>query len=271
VGGPADALASPRTLQALVALLSLCRRLELRWWVLGSGFNTLVRDEGVRAVVLRLHALRRVEWSPQGGLRAEAGATHATVTRFCAERGLAGLEFAVGIPGTVGGWIAMNAGIGAREMKDAVEAVELVADGQVREWPAHALGFGYRRAELPAGAVVSAARFRVTSDEPAAIRARMQELLARRRATQPVDQPSFGSVFKNPPGDFAGRLIEAAGLKGAREGGAEISTVHANFIVNRGGATARDALALMDRARAAVRDRFGIELEPEVRVVGGAS
>jgi UDP-N-acetylmuramate dehydrogenase len=270
VGGPADAIARPATREALRDLLEWCHARGVPVLVLGSGFNTLVRDGGFRGVVVRLHSLRSIERVGDTAVRAEAGATHTRVTRFCAEAGLAGLEFAVGIPGTVGGWLAMNAGIGVCEMKDVVDRVEWIdtGSGELRSVPARDLRFRYRGLELPQGAVLIAARFALRPDEPREIRARMQQLLAQRRRTQPVDQPSFGSVFKNPPGDFAGRLVEAAGLKGAREGDAEISTLHANFIVNRGRATASDALKLMERARDEVARRFGVELEREVRVVG---
>ena len=251
-------------------LSGFCRSHGLPLFVLGGGFNTLVRDGGLRGVVARLAGLRDVELDARGRVRAEACASHAQLTRFCAERGRAGLEFGVGIPGTIGGWVAMNAGTREREVKDVIATVELFDpnEGLVRELARGELRFGYRSAELPPGGVVLAASFETTADDPDAIRERQKKGLAQRRATQPVDQPSCGSVFVNPPGDFAGRLIEAAGLKGAREGGAEISTLHGNFIVNTGGARARDVLRLIERAREAVRAQFGIALETEVKIVG---
>jgi UDP-N-acetylmuramate dehydrogenase len=238
--------------------------------VLGSGFNTLVRDGGIRGLVLRLAGLRALAREEDGALRAEAGASHTSVARFCVEQGLAGLEFAVGIPGTVGGWIRMNAGIGTHEMKDVIDEVELFAPASARleKRSRDTLAFRYRGVDLPDGAVIVSARFRTRSGDPARIEAEQRELLARRRATQPVDRPSCGSVFVNPPGDHAGRLIDAAGLKGAREGGAEISTLHANFIVTSAGATASDVLALLERTRREVARRFGVSLETEVRIVG---
>ena len=269
MGGPADAFARVDSRAALERLLQLVRvrGLPLLW--LGGGFNLLVRDGGVRGVVARLAGLRELALLPDGRVRAEAGASHTSVTRFCAENGRAGLEFAVGIPGTVGGWIAMNAGTREREMKDVVTEVELFDPARgFATVAASALRFAYRRAELPPDAVVVSATFATAAEAPEKIRERQQQGLARRRATQPVDQPSCGSVFVNPPGDFAGRLIEAAGLKGARAGGAMISDVHANFIVNTGGATAADVLALIERAREAVLARSGIALETEVKIVG---
>ena len=269
LGGPADALAAPGDRKELARTLALCRELELPVLVLGNGFNTLVRDGGVDGVVLRLHRFRALRRTPEGDLAAEAGVTHATLTRHCVEHGLAGLEFGAGIPGTIGGWVAMNAGVPEREVKDALRGIELAdAAGARRCVPREGLPFRYRSAGLPAGAVVVAASFAVRDAEREAVRAEVERHLAKRARTQPLDIPSCGSVFKNPPGEFAGRLIEQAGLKGARVGGAEISPVHANFIVNRGGASGADVLALIELARTRVREDTGFELEPEVRIVG---
>jgi UDP-N-acetylmuramate dehydrogenase len=270
VGGPADAFVRIESRVELALLVGFCRAHALPLFVLGGGFNTLVRDGGLRGVVARLGGLREVALDARGCVRAEAGASHAQLTRFAAERGRAGLEFGIGIPGTIGGWVAMNAGTREREVKDVVASVELFdpAEGQVRELARSELHFAYRRVDLPPGSVVLAASFATTPDDPDAIRERQKKGLAQRRATQPIDQPSCGSVFVNPPGDFAGRLIEAAGLKGAREGGAAISELHANFIVNLGGARAGDVLRLIERAREAVRARFGVALETEVKIVG---
>jgi UDP-N-acetylmuramate dehydrogenase len=220
-------------------------------------------------VVIRLQQLRGLEQSEDGVLLAEAGVTHRAVSRLCAERGLAGLEFAVGIPGSVGGWVRMNAGIPEREMRDVVTTIELIdpANGEQRVLRGADADWQYRSLDVGAEIVLGAS-FAVTSDEPGAVRERQNALLERRRESQPVDELSCGSVFKNPPGERAGRLIEAAGLKGSALGGACISEVHANFIVNRGGARAADVLGLIDRAREAVRAASGIELETEVHIVG---
>ena len=270
VGGPADALVRVDTRDELLRLLAFCRARALPVTILGGGFNALVRDGGLRGVVVRLAGLRGIALEGEGLVRAEAGVTHTQITRFCAEQGRTGLEFAVGIPGTVGGWIAMNAGVHSREMKDLVVSLELLEPerGAISARGRDELVFRYRATELPPGAVVVSATFRTWPAPPDEIRERQKLYLAQRRATQPVDQPSCGSVFKNPPGDFAGRLIEAAGLKGAREGFAMISALHANFIVNCGGARAADVLRLIERARAEVAKQFGVELETEVRVAG---
>jgi UDP-N-acetylmuramate dehydrogenase len=270
VGGPADALATPVSQAELLACSALAAELGLPLWVLGGGFNTLVLDGGVEGLVLRTQRLRGLSLEPGGTLVAEAGVSPSQVMRFTVAEGLTGLEIGAGIPGSVGGWVAMNAGIPGAEVGDVVVDVEVVAaGGELRRLSRDAMGFVYRGAGgLEPGAVVAGARFALAPAEPAAVRAEIERHLAHRRATQPIDQPSFGSVWKNPPGERAGRLIELAGLKGAREGGAQISSVHANFIVNRGGATAADVLALMRRAAEAVQERTGIVLEPEVRIAG---
>jgi UDP-N-acetylmuramate dehydrogenase len=271
VGGPVDALATPPDRAALARLLALCARRELRRRVIGRGFNTIVRDEGVDGVLIQLSAFKRLEERPDGCLRVEAGVSHASLVRFCKERGLGGLEFGAGIPGSIGGWIAMNAGIPERETKDAVREIEVMSPSgaKLHHLPRAKLGFGYRRlAGLAPGSVILSALLEVRPAAKGAVAETVERLLARRAATQPIDAPSCGSVFKNPPGSYAGRLIEAAGLKGERHGGAQISTLHANFIVNTGGATAADVLALIGHARAAVRLRTGIQLEPEVRIWG---
>jgi len=270
IGGPADALVTPATREELARALALCAEHGLPHAVLGNGFNSLVLDGGMDGIVISLGRFRALEELPGPRLRAEAGVTHATITRRCVERGLAGLEFAAGIPGTMGGWVAMNAGVHEREVKDVLALAEVMRpDGTIVTLSNAALDFRYRAAAgLPSGAIVLSVTFDLRGSTREAVAAEVERHLSRRAATQPLDIPSCGSVFKNPTGDFAGRLIEAAGLKGTRVGGAEISTVHANFIVNRGGATAADVLALVERTRAAVLARTGIRLEPEVRIVG---
>lgn len=271
VGGPADAFATPADRAQLQALLALCAEHELPVTVVGAGFNTLVSDAGIEGVVVCLKRFRRIEREGDDALRAEAGVSHSQVTRFCTNYGLAGLEFGAGIPGTVGGWIAMNAGIPSRELVDAVQRVEVVGPGAepARELEPDALDFAYRAARgLPRGALVVSTRLAVTASTPDAVETVVKRFLAARADTQPLDVPSCGSVFKNPEGDFAGRLIEAAGLKGARAGGAQISPLHANFIANTGGASAADVRELIERARNEVERRSGVRLCPEVRMVG---
>ena len=273
VGGPADAVAEPGDRAQLLGVLRLCAAHRLPHTLVGAGFNTLCLDGGLEGVVIQLGRLRRLEERPGRLLRAEAGVSHSQVANFCMQRGLAGLEFAAGIPGTLGGWVAMNAGIPGRELGDVVREIEVASPtgGAIRHLAREALHFRYRALRgLAAGSVIVSALLAVELSTPAAVRAEVERLLERRARTQPLSVPSCGSVFQNPRGDFAGRLIESVGLKGRRIGGAEISKLHANFIANVGRATAAGVLALIDEARSAVQRATGRRLEPEVRIVGRA-
>ena len=271
IGGPADAIATPANLAELSAVLGVCTEHALPTIVLGAGFNVLVREGGIRGVVLRLKKLRRIDREGPDLISIEAGASHATITRYCVEHAMTGLEFGAGIPGTLGGWLAMNAGIGVRELKDVVFDIDILdRTGQhMLQISRDKLDFRYRALEgLEPGSIIVAARLQVEESKRAKVQSEIDRLLADRQASQPTDIPSCGSVFRNPPDHFAGQLIEAAGLKGAREGAAEISSVHANFIVNHGGATASDVLRLIEHARAKVADETGIRLETEVKLLG---
>jgi UDP-N-acetylmuramate dehydrogenase len=272
VGGPVDALATPETREEIARTLAICAAHQLPHFAIGAGFNTIAPDDRVEGVAIQLGKLRRLEERPDGCLRAEAGVSHGQLTNFCIERGLSGLEFGCGIPGSVGGWLAMNAGIPGREVKDVVCEIEVISPTgrELKHIPRGRLRFVYRALRgLAPGSVIVSALFRVSLSDTNSVRAEVDRLLAARQKSQPLNVPSCGSVFKNPPGDFAGRLIEAAGLKGRRLGGAEISTLHANFIANRGGATAAEVLALIQQAQAAVWQTAGVRLIPEVRVIGG--
>jgi UDP-N-acetylmuramate dehydrogenase len=268
VGGMADLLVRPIDPDDLAALFRACRELGLPLFVLGGGANLLVADRGVRGVVLKLPRDFGEERADGARLVLSAGAPTGRLAAKAQGLGLVGCEFLAGIPGTLGGAVAMNAGTRTGEMKDVVRRVELAtADGA--GWvPAAELAFGYRTARLPAGAVVTRVEVELEGGDVAASAAAMKADVERRRATQPLTQPTFGSTFTNPPGAYAGQLIEAVGLKGHRIGGAMWSEVHANFVVNLGGASARDVLALMNLARSRVKERFGIVLEPEVRLAG---
>ncbi len=272
VGGPVDALATPATREEIARTLAICAAHQIPHCVIGAGFNTLALDDRLEGVALQLGKLRRLEERPDCSLRVEVGVSHSQLTNFCIERGLAGLEFGCGIPGTVGGWLAMNAGIPGREVKDVVQEIEVISPTgrEMRHIPRSELRFTYRALRgLAPGSVILSALFSVTLSDSDSVRAEVDRLLAARSNSQPLNVPSCGSVFKNPPGDFAGRLVEAAGLKGRRLGGAEISPVHANFIANRGDATAADVLALIQEAQAAVWRTAGVRLIPEVRIIGG--
>ncbi|RME85838.1 MAG: UDP-N-acetylmuramate dehydrogenase [Zetaproteobacteria bacterium] len=265
VGGVARWLFRPLRREGLIEALRLVPP-GIRILVLGRGSNVLPPDGVLEALVVDMGALHGIELEGTA-LIAEAGARMGRVAAYACRMGLSGLEFMATIPGTIGGGVAMNAGAYGAEVADVCAAVEVVRPGEDAKWhPKEALGFGYRRARLPEGAIVLRARFALKPDDPKAIAARMQQMREKRARTQPLERPNCGSVFKNPEGDHAARLIEAAGLKGLRVGGAMISEKHANFIVNLGWAKAADVRALIERAREEVYRRFGVRLEPEVRI-----
>jgi UDP-N-acetylmuramate dehydrogenase len=269
VGGTAEALCAVKDVSQLKELLSFANKEKFPYLVVGKGSNLLVKDRGLKGLALLLKGEIEGVEEKEGTLHAGGGLGLGELVRFSQRRGLAGLEFLAGIPGTVGGAVAMNAGAWGKSAGDVVTAVEiLAADGASVVMSRSELRFGYRRAALPVGAVVVKAHFKGTEDRPEAIGERIRSYLERRKAGQPMDYPSAGSVFKNPPQDFAGRLIESVGLKGKRVGGAMISDKHANVIVNVGGASAEDIFALMETARQRVKEQTGIDLEPEIRVVG---
>ncbi|WP_248346351.1 UDP-N-acetylmuramate dehydrogenase [Anaeromyxobacter paludicola] len=268
VGGPADLLVRPADPDDLAELLRACRDLGVPLLALGGGANLLVADAGVRGVVVKLPGDLGGESGDGARLVLPAGAPSARLPARAQALGLVGCEFIAGIPGTLGGAVAMNAGTRLGEMKDVVTRVEVATADGAGWLEASALGFAYRTCRLPPGGVVTRVEVLLREGDVAASAAAMQADKDHRRRTQPLSQPTFGSTFRNPPGDHAGRLIEAVGLKGHREGGAAWSDVHANFVVNLGGARAADVLELVRLARTRVRERFDITLEPEVRLVG---
>jgi UDP-N-acetylmuramate dehydrogenase len=268
IGGPAEAMVFPSRQEEVIELVKRAEGEGIAYVPLGCGSNLLVRDGGLRGVVINLTRLSDCRNLDGDRIWAEGGMSYPRLSTRAQERGLSGLEFAIGIPGTVGGAVVMNAGIPDAETKDPLEEVTLVGEGgKVATIPRDAIPFGYRSAKLPRGVVI-AARFRLRRSTPTEVGERVRRLLARRRETQPLSYPNVGSIFRNPPGRHAGKLIEEAGLKGATRGGSQISERHANFIVNRGGASAADVLALIDLARRAVFEKFGVSLEQEVRVEG---
>ncbi|MGH7774497.1 MAG: UDP-N-acetylmuramate dehydrogenase [Candidatus Binatia bacterium] len=272
IGGPADYLLEVENRAALVQTLRLLNRYGLAVYLLGKGSNVLVSDLGVRGAVLRLGGdFKKVEWREENGVTATVGAAYPVtqLVRQGARRGYSGLEFAEGIPGSVGGALVMNAGAYGSEMEKIVDRIEgLTPTGESIQLDRREMFFSYRDSHLPSGTIVTEVRMRLLRQEVGVVSLRVRELVARRKKSQPSGYPNSGSMFRNPPGDFAGRLIEAAGLKGRRMGRAEISERHANFIVNLGGAKAEEVRRLMEIARVEVGKKFGIELEPEVRLLG---
>jgi UDP-N-acetylmuramate dehydrogenase len=276
VGGPARFSIRPRDPAALVACLLRCSEAGVGWMTLGGGSDTIVGDGGVDGAVIRLlpdFCVDEVEeFGDHVSITLGAGATTAHLLQLVKEQNGVGVAaWASGIPGTVGGMVALNAGTPAGAMSDHLEAVEVATPDGLSWLGADKLKLGYRSCRLPAGAVLTRARLRIRRGSDAERISEQRAVrvdLEKRRATQPLNQPNFGSVFVNPPGNFAGRLIEQAGLKGARRGGAQISARHANFIVNLGEATAADVVELILLALRSVKNATGIELRPEVKLVG---
>jgi len=268
-GGCARRFYKPADLADLCTFLQDLDPQEPLLW-LGLGSNLLVRDGGFNGtVIFTFGALAATEWLDETMLRAEAGVACAQVARLTARKGLTGVEFLAGIPGTMGGALAMNAGAFGGETWQCVAAVETVdRSGQLRCRAPAEFRVGYRSVIGTPGEWFVAAHLRLQPGDTAAAQSRIRELLERRGATQPTQQYSCGSVFRNPPGDHAARLIEAAGLKGLRRGGAQVSEKHANFIVNNAAASAADIEGLLLQVQAAVERVHGVRLEPEVRIVG---
>lgn len=272
VGGPAERYYQPTDVVDLARFLSTLPVAEPVFWV-GLGSNLLVRDGGIRGTVIATaNLLNGIEQVDAVTVRAEAGVPCAIVARFCARLGLTGAEFLAGIPGTLGGALAMNAGAFGGETWKLVRTVEtLDRHGQCRERSVSDYRVGYREVDGPAGEWFVAATLGLQHGDTAAASSRIRELLDKRAATQPTQQPNAGSVFRNPPGDYAARLIESCGLKGRCIGGACVSEKHANFIINTGKASAADIEALMDEVAETVQQRCGIRLVREVHVVGERS
>lgn len=267
-----EALCYVRGVQELKEMLPFLNREEIPYLAVGKGSNLLVRDGGLKGVVVVLRdRLASIEDDPNSRavVRAGGGVGIGELLTHCGENGLGGVEFLAGIPGTVGGALAMNAGAFGKEIGSMVQEIQMVTNqGQLVTAKSADLHFSYRGISIPQGAIIVNGSFQLVRESPETISKRVADFLKKRRLSQPLEYPSGGSVFKNPPNSYAGRLIERSGLKGKEIGGAMISPKHANFIVNMGGARAEDILALMDLARERVKEDVGIELEPEIKVVG---
>ena len=270
IGGPADALALPKTPEEVAEVVRFCHEHAQPYYVLGNGSNLLVSDEGYRGIVLQLY--RNFNDIQVNGemITVQSGAMLAVVARTAYQNGLTGLEFASGIPGTIGGAVVMNAGAYGGEMKHVLrEVTVLTKDGEVLAIPAKALELGYRTSVIPKnGWIVLGAVLQLKKGDPEQILARMEELKEQRITKQPLDLPSAGSTFKRPEGYFAGKLIMDAGLRGFTVGGAQVSEKHCGFVVNRGDATAADVWELICEVKRRVKERTGVELEPEVKLLG---
>ncbi len=269
IGGPAEVLVKPADVDDLGLVVAQARREHVPIFVLG-GTNLLVRDGGIRGIVVSLGNLKAMRREPDHVLYAEGGVGMPTLIGYALRRSLAGLEWGAGIPGTVAGCVVMNAGTRLGEMKDSLKAVRMVNQhGRVVDIPATDIPFSYRRAHLPRG-IVAGVWLQLKPGDQQQIEKTVKDYLQYRKDTQPLTLPSAGCVFKNPPRESAGRLVEAAGLKGARIGDAQVSEKHANFMVNVGSARAQDVLTLIKQVRAAVKQKSGVALELELKVVGQA-
>ncbi len=273
IGGPADGLLIINSADDLAQVVTALWAMDVPFRILGGGSNVLVSDAGVRAVVL-LNKARKVVFNQDNDpptVTAESGSNFGAVARQAAQKNLSGLEWAAGIPGTVGGAVVGNAGAHGGDIASSLKVAEILQrDNGRRSWKPDQFAFRYRGSILKQNgrsAVVLSATFQLSHGKPEEINKKLEDFLAHRRLTQPPGA-SMGSMFKNPPDDYAGRLIDEAGLKGTRSGDAEISTVHANFFINHGGASAQDVYALICKAQEAVSEKFNVSLELEIELFG---
>ncbi len=268
VGGPADLFIEPADPDDLQRALDMLKAAGVPWMVVGAGSNLLVRDGGIRGAVLHLKYFRQLDIEATGRVTAGGGLPLMTLIRETTACGLAGLEALAGIPGTVGGSVVMNAGAGGQQLADVIESAVLAGPAGAETWTKDQLQFAYRHSALNRDRILISAVMQFRRGDVAELAVAVQQRLSQRRSSQRVGGPNAGSVFKNPPGQSAWKLIEAAGMRGAVIGGAQVAEQHANFIVNGGQAKAQDILELIERIRGKVRVASGIELEPEVRIVG---
>lgn len=268
VGGPADLFAVPRDREDLQRLLQVLDEQQIPRMVIGGGYNLLVRDGGFRGAAISLEKLQQLTVLQDGLIRAEAGGRNIDLARLAEAHGLCGIEFLVGIPGTVGGAVRMNAGAHGGEIFDHLASLEIMDEDGVRTCDKKTFEYGYRRLQLEPNKIIIAANFKLAAGNREAIATAMDACLQKRRDVQQVRFPNAGSFFKNPAGQSAWRLIDQAGLRGMSVGGAQVSEVHCNFLINRGNATATDFLNLAALVKEKVFAASGVELEEEVRITG---
>lgn len=270
VGGPADYFVVPRTKEEVKELISLCKEFDMPYYVLGNGSNLLVGDKGYRGVIIQVYKeMNQIEVNGEN-IKVQAGALLSRVGNVALDAELAGFEFAAGIPGTMGGAVVMNAGAYGGEMKDVlVDATVLTPQGELLTLSNEELELGYRTSIVAKkDYIVLEATITLQKSDKEAIKARMDELRVQRTTKQPLEYPSAGSTFKRPEGYFAGKLIQDAGLRGFQVGGAQVSEKHCGFVINKENATAADVWELMQQVSAIVKEKFGVELEPEVKRLG---
>ena len=268
VGGPADYFASPSDVDQVAGLIELCRKCEIPYFVLGNGSNLLVSDVGYRGMIINIMDNMNGITVDGDVITAQAGAKLVRVSRLARDNSLTGLEFASGIPGTIGGAVYMNAGAYGGEMKDIVSYVEVLSmDGTLRSYACDEMEFAYRHSIIDADKIVVGVGLTLEHGDKTAILDRMNELAEARRSKQPLEYPSAGSTFKRPEGYFAAKLIDDSGLRGYRVGGAMVSEKHCGFVVNVEQASSADVLAVMQHVQEVVNEKYGVMLEPEVRII----
>lgn len=270
VGGPAELFVTPGTFDEVMGTVKLCRAKQIPFYIVGNGSNLLVSDEGYRGVIIQIGKELGEIRVEDTLVTAQAGARLSVIANQVMEEGLTGFEFASGIPGTLGGACVMNAGAYGGEMRDVLtEITVLTPKGDVLRIPREEMELGYRTSVVSRkGYIVLEARMQLKRGNPQEIKAKMEELRKKRVSKQPLEYPSAGSTFKRPEGYFAGKLIQDAGLRGFAVGGAQVSEKHCGFVINRGGATAKDVANLMSRVSEIVEEKFGVRLEPEVKKLG---
>ncbi|MGM0125151.1 UDP-N-acetylenolpyruvoylglucosamine reductase [Enterococcus sp. AZ194] len=268
-GGPADVLAFPKNQEEVKALVDYCKENGIDWLVLGNASNLIVRDGGIRGVVIMLTEMKQIQVEGEQ-LLVESGAKLIDTTYVALEEGLTGFEFACGIPGSVGGAVYMNAGAYEGEIKDVFDYTEvLLEDGTIKTYTASDMAFAYRHSKIQMiHGVILRTAFKLKKGQPEVIKAKMDELTKLRESKQPLEYPSCGSVFKRPDGYYTGALIQKAGLQGLQWGGAQISTKHAGFIVNIDSATATDYVELIAHIQQVIKEKFSVILDTEVRIIG---
>lgn len=269
IGGPADVFVAPDTVEKVAQVIRVCREAGVPFYIVGNGSNLLVSDDGYRGVIVQIYKNLSAIQTDGETITAEAGAMLSVIAKRAQAVSLTGFEFASGIPGTIGGAVVMNAGAYGGELRDVLqEATVLTKEGEIRTVSAEELKLGYRYSVIPEREwIVLAAKLRLKSGDPEMIRKRMEELKVQRVTKQPLDLPSAGSTFKRPEGYFAGKLIMDAGLRGFCVGGAQISQKHCGFVVNTGNATAKDVQNLIREVQTKVKEQFGVQLEPEVKML----
>lgn len=275
IGGPADALFTPRDPLSARNLIAALGRKGIPFLMLGAGTNVLIRDSGIEGAVISLKFFDRIESftaddaAAEPALFVEAGVRLQRLVNYCREKGYAGLEGLSGIPGTFGGAVVGNAGSFGYEIKDVIESVAIMdGRGKLDRFKAEGLGFGYRKSEISPTDIVLSANIKLRKEDRETVSRRTESFFGEKRQTQPISAKSAGCVFKNPPGVSAGSLIDRAGCKGMKAGAIEVSRVHANFFINTGGGTASDFIGLMEKVSSAVYGKFGVTLNPEIRILG---